>query len=421
MRLSFYLDRPKSPRTVVMLNVALRGKWFRFSTGISLEPRMWDDARQTPRSSDPHRNLHRRKLNAITSFVDEAYHDLQFDDKSRLVSDAMLTDFRSRIQSFLDGDGKAEAPQGLPEHFQEFIDTYTLRTVGGQITAKRPSDYSLTRYRNTLKALVEWSKAARKPLDYDIINEDFYTSFCTWLGSSRGIYDATISNYIKTLKTFMKWARKKGYHQTTAYEQFFRDNRNGKTIALTLDELRSIRALDLSDNPRLARTRDHFLIQCYTGMRYGDLQKLEPHHIDLKNGFIRYTSQKTSTPCIVPITRPLREILASYPSHIFEFASSVKQNAYLKEIGERIDMDQTVSIVRYRTGDRVEELKKRSELLTTHVARRSFVSISVRFGIPESGIRLVTGHSASTMLQQHYIDLDESAIHDIVVSAWEQL
>lgn len=95
---------------------------------------MWDDARQTPRSSDPLRNLHRRKLNAITSFVDEAYHDLQFDDKSRLITDAMLKDFRARIQAFLDADGQESQPKGFVDHFQEFIDTYTLRTAGGQIS-----------------------------------------------------------------------------------------------------------------------------------------------------------------------------------------------------------------------------------------------------------------------------------------------
>jgi len=75
----------------------------------------------------------------------------------------------------------------------------------------------------------------------------------------------------------------------------------------------------------------------------------------------------------------------------------------------------------YRGGQRVEEVKAKHELLTTHVARRSFASTSIRFGVPESVIGMVTGHSAKGMLQQHYIRLDEDAIRDIVTKAWDQL
>ncbi len=138
-------------------------------------------------------------------------------------------------------------------------------------------------------------------------------------------------------------------------------------------------------------------------------------------GIIRFVTQKTDTKCIIPITRPLATLLERYPSRLFEFASDVKQNQYLKELGKLAGFDQPVTVSSYRGGQRVEEVKAKHELLTTHVARRSFASTSIRFGVPESVIGMVTGHSAKGMLQQHYIRLDEDAIRDIVTKAWDQL
>ncbi len=421
MRVSFYLDRPSAPQSIVMLNVALRSKRFRFSTGISTNPKLWNDGRQEPKSNDPHQNLNRRRLNSIRDAVDRAYHELSFSDKARLIRDSDLEAFRARIESFLSADKPKLNASTFADQFQEFIDTYTIRSPKGLVTTKRPSDVTLVRYRATLESLRAWSKVNRVVLDYAVIEEHFYQSYCNWLRTTRNLFDATVANYIKTIKTFMKWARRKGYHTTTAYEEFYRDNRNSESIALTLDELQTIRKLDLSESPRLARTRDHFLLQVYSGMRYGDLILLQPHHFDLQSGVIRYSTQKNDTPCIIPITRPMREILIRYPSLLFEFSSSVKQNLYLKELAQRANMKQQITIIRFSAGKRVEEVKSRGELLTTHVARRTFASLSIRFGVPEAVIAAVTGHSPKGILQSHYIRLDEQSICELVCNAWERL
>jgi integrase len=250
---------------------------------------------------------------------------------------------------------------------------------------------------------------------------DFYLSYSSWLSAKRSVSDATVSNYIKTIKTFLRWAKSRGYHSVTDYEQFYRDKRTSETIALTLDEVRLLRDFDLSDSPRLARVRDIFLLQCFTGMRYGDLQRLEPKHFDDASQLIRFTTEKTNTRCVIPITRPLKELLSRYPSRLFELPSGVKQNLYLKELGQKVGLTQDVTTERFVLGQRIEETKKRHELITTHVARRSYATLSVRFGVPESVIGLVMGHSPKGMLQQHYVKLDEDAVRDIVVKAWENL
>ncbi len=418
MRPSFYLNKPPPSGSAVMINVAVFGQRLRCSSGISLKPKHWNVDRQTVKSTDPHVNVNARRLKSIEAFiVDRYHHQLQASSKKQFDVES----FRAAILTFLNPDAEFTDTGGFVNDFNKFIKTYTLRSSSGLVTMKRPSVRSLQMYQLTLTSLTDWEKSKRRRLEYDRIDLDFYVDYTQWLSATRNLTDASVSNYIKVIKTFMKWARQQGYHITTAYESFYRDKRNGDSIALSIDEIRTIRDLDLTDNPRLARVRDHFLLQVYTGMRYGDLCRLEPRHFDEGAGIIRFVTQKTDTKCIIPITRPLATLLERYPSRLFEFASDVKQNQYLKELGKLAGFDQPVTVSSYRGGQRVEEVKAKHELLTTHVARRSFASTSIRFGVPESVIGMVTGHSAKGMLQQHYIRLDEDAIRDIVTKAWDQL
>ncbi len=427
MRISFYLDKPQAKSSVIMLNVALFGQRLRFGTGIVTESRHWNSDRQEPRTSDPFRNANRKRLAAISHAVSDAFNAMNFANSAKLVAADDILVFKSRIHEFIDpertivkGDTGGKGAKSLIGDFAEFIATHTLRTRTGMVTMIRPSSRTLALYQNVLDVFNLWASEHKASVTYDAIDLDFYTSYCTWLAETRGITDSTASNHIKVLKTFLKWAMLKGYHNSRTYEQFFRDRRFGDTISLSTDELRTIRDLDLRDQPRLERTRDHFLLQCFTGMRYGDLIGLLPHHFDEAVGIIRFTTKKTGTRCVIPITAPLNKLLTNYPSKVFEFASDVKQNLYLKEVARLAGFNQQFTVTRYKGGRRVDEVKPRHDLVTTHVARRSFATISLRLGVPEAVIASVTGHSAKGMLQQHYIRLSEEDIRDMVVKAWDQ-
>ena len=423
MRLTFYADKPNETRTAIMVRIAISGRRLRFGTGISLDPRLWNQERQETRSKDPDRNANAKKLEAIAQFIRDAYNSMVPSGKDRLLSEEDLEQLQEKIRGFLSPLSVKPKPTAVSfvDIYQEFIDTYTVRTRSGQITSRRPGPGMIVQYKRCLALLKEWSTAKRKPLDFPMINEDFYTSFCGWLVEEKQLRDSSVSEHIKVLKLFMKWSRKKGYHSTSEWESFWRDKRTGEQMALTINELRKIRDADLTGKARLARTRDHFLLQAYTGMRYGDLSALEPRHFDEEAGLIRYTSEKSDTKCIVPITKPIRELLKRYPSKLFEFPSIVKANLYLKDLGVEVGLTDSITVSYYQGGKRIEEVKKRADLLTTHVARRSFSTTSVQFGLSEAVISRVTGHAARGVLQQHYIILSDEAVRDMVCKAWEQL
>lgn len=104
MRLSFYLDKPQSPRTAVMINVAVFGQRLRFCSGISLETKHWNDDRQAPRLTNPHINVNPRRLKSIESFMVDLYRqpplksaEAQIRCRDVSIADSVMLD--TRIQS----------------------------------------------------------------------------------------------------------------------------------------------------------------------------------------------------------------------------------------------------------------------------------------------------------------------------------
>lgn len=172
---------------------------------------------------------------------------------------------------------------------------YCISAGNAMVTNNRPSQQTLGRYRLVAKRLREFATERRVELSFEDVNNDFYRQFVGWLSTDKNIRDSSVGNHIKVLKTFLRWCMDLGLHNNTAFQKFYKPEALGETIALSARELRMIRDVDLSDSPRLARIRDHFLIQTFTSLRYSDLITLEPKHFDLENGFIHVPILKTET------------------------------------------------------------------------------------------------------------------------------
>ncbi|MBS1561131.1 MAG: site-specific integrase [Bacteroidetes bacterium] len=421
MRLTFYTDRKDAPITAIMVNVAFAGQRFRFSTGVSIPPEHWNHDAQEVRKADANRAAHNKRLAAVQAEMRSAYNDISFGADGKVVSKDALKLFTERIKTFLDGSQNALAKDDVQHQFERFIREYRKSHGGGLITNETLGTSTINRYKLVQRRLRDFALKERLDLTFDAIDARFYRAFVTWLSEDVGVKDSSVGNHIKVIKTFMRWAEDQGLHANKAYVRFFKPESIGDTIALSSRELRMIRDVDLSDSLKLQRVRDHFLMQTYTGLRYGDLIKLQPQHFDLANGFIHVPITKTDTRPIIPISPPLRVLLASYPSLLFEFNSSVKANVYLKELGKRAGLDSPVVIGYSKNGQRIEETVPKYHELTTHVARRSFVTISLEFGVQESIIRHVTGHKTGDVLGKHYAKPNHDTVRDTICEAWRKL
>ena len=423
MRYGFYLASERADRTSLVLNISIAGKRYKIGVGTSIRPGDWNKRTQRPRATDPYINQHNERIEMVEAVIKEAYKPLIARGRDKDLPAGDIEEFIATIRSAIKPERSAEdASYGddFKGRFTEFIDTYTIRTRGGQITSRRPKPATVNTYKHTLAVLEQWALAHHRRLTFQDLDDDFYRSFTTWLPKARDITDGAVGNYIKVIKQFMRWAEDKDYHANKAYRRFHRDKSTRETITLTLAELRALRDLDLTGQPRLARTRDLYLLQAYTGQRYEDLIRLQPQHFDEKAGLIRMVTNKTGAIVRIPIHGPLAALLTRYPHRLFEFPSDQKQNAYLKEVAQQAGLDRTFLRTSTKLGLRIEERFPLYEKIATHSARRTFASLSSRFGIPEAAISCVTGHAPRNTLQEHYISFDDEALAEAFIKGWEQ-
>ena len=236
-----------------------------------------------------------------------------------------------------------------------------------------------------------------------------------------GLRNVTIAKDLDILRGFLRWAYNYGYCHNNDFENFRPklkgiDGNAKEIIYLEWDELIRLYEYDFGENHNgLSQVRDVFCFCCFTGLRYSDVAKLKIS--DIKDNFISVVTQKTTDGLRIELNDFSRAILNKYTlfhqaqsnrlHRAFPVISNQKMNAYLKDIGQRIELDTPIRIVYYAGSRRIENVFPKYELLTTHCARRTFVVNALRLGIPAEVIMKWTGHSDFKSMKPYVKIVDE--------------
>ena len=260
---------------------------------------------------------------------------------------------------------------------------------------------------NRVKTLLEdYQKATRERLDFDKITSLFFTKFYSFLIENKNMINNTAHKNIQFLKTFLIWSNKNSYTDNTSYRTFESKSETNEVIYLTEPELMKLYNLRLKDE-RLLRVRDIFVFQCFTGVRYSDIQNISGD--DIKNSTWSFRTQKTHQIIGIPLNSFAISILARYEDYSkpLPVISNQKMNKYLKELCKAAGIDETVKTVKYKGNERIETTYKKYEVIGTHTARRTFVSLSLRKGMKPDVIMAITGHTTYKMMQKYLKIADE--------------
>lgn len=174
---------------------------------------------------------------------------------------------------------------------------------------------------------------------------------------------------------------------------------------LTEKEVETLQSADLF-SPTLDRTRNIFLLQCYTGLAYIDLKKATHGHIltDETTGgqYLKVYREKTKNPSIIPLINEAKAIINLYAKDTFclenggllvPIFTNQKLNNYLKELAGVVGI---------------------SKRLTTHVGRRTAATHFLNAGVPLSTVSTILGHTNTVTTQRHYARLHpDRAIKDV--------
>jgi len=168
---------------------------------------------------------------------------------------------------------------------------------------------------------------------------------------------------------------------------------------------------DFSKNKRLERTRDLFIVGCYTGLRFSDFSQLTSDNI--KSELITVKTQKTGEKVVIPLHWTVKNILAKYSETakgLPRDLSNQRMNDYLKEIGREVKIDEQIHRTQSKDGLKVSKNVSKWELITTHTARRSFATNLYKSGFPSIAIMKITGHRTEKSFMKYIkISLEENA------------
>ncbi len=420
----FLLREPKATgRTLIFLIYRTGNKRLKYSTGESIEPKYWDAKLQRPIQSDQEGNPLTGKLKKrlkdiniqLERYVDAVETVISYWDKHKL-EPGIKTLRESLDEVFIKQDQEPEENKtDMLAWIENYIDNVKYTTNTKPI---RPiSELTKKKYRATLTHLQNFAKSKRfGKLGFDDIDMDFYEDFLSYLQDDLQQTTNTIGKYIFTLKMFMDRATEAHINTNLAYrdKKFAGMKEDVEHIYLSENEMTRLYKLDLSNNKRLEKIRDVFIIGARIAQRFGDYTDIKPGNIITDDDGTMYVKLRQQKGHGERVTIPLHwqavEMIKKYDFKLPDPISSQKSNTYLKELGKLAGIDSPVQIDKTKAGKRVSESYKKYQLISTHTARRTGASLLYRAGIPAISIMQLTGHKReSTFLRYICLSKDEHA------------
>jgi integrase len=184
--------------------------------------------------------------------------------------------------------------------------------------------------------------------------------------------------------------------------------------------------VELADLPDyLARVRDCFVFNCFTGPRYGNLATLQPSDVHRRSDgryvleYVQLKVKRDVHKITVPLNTIALDIWQRYHGQL-PVISNAKSNEYIKLVAERAGLARPVAQVR-RQGDKT--INRRGPLwqfITCHTARHTFGTLLLDGGADLGSVQNNMGHAdlAST---RRYAKTRDQQRHDTTLDAFEKL
>lgn len=373
----------------------------------------WNSEKQEARNTvkNPKSKEINKNLNEIKSVIGKLYEDF-LTNHNRLPEPAELSElfkneYFEKIPQFT-----TQKKKSLIEAFREYIDSKRIDNT----------ESTAVKYEQALNTLIDFGRHSRTQIQFENITMDFRNKFVKYLQANMGYADSTIYRKLKFVKTVLIYSINNGYINKIPMnlDNFLTKDKPGTHIALSEYELSEIEDLDLTDNPKLDKVRDRFLIGCYTGLRFSDFIRLNKNHIQ-DDEYIIIRMKKTDDNITIPITDNVRQIFEKYEYNLPAPISEVKFNEYLKQVTAKCkSLLRLQEATQYIGGKEKKVNTPRYKLVSTHTARRTFVTLNHAKGIDLETLTIATGHTTVKALKT-YVKLNNQQKADILKREFERV
>ncbi len=221
------------------------------------------------------------------------------------------------------------------------------------------------------------------------------------------------------IRTFFLWCYDKKRTQNRPFDQFRIDECTyGTPIYITLEERDKLLDKDLSEYKQVEIQRDIFVFQSLIGCRIGDLYRMTKRNII--DDAIEYIPRKTKDGNPVTVRVPLNDkakaILEKYKDYtgdkILPFISEQKYNDAIKRAFKLAEINRIVTILDPLTNEEVK--KPLHEVVSSHMARRTFIGNIYKKVKDPNLIGALSGHKEGSKAFNRYREIDEDMKKELV-------
>ena len=425
----FYLKEPKTDRlTVIFFSYREKGVSFKYYTLEYINPDQWDKVTGKP--------------------------DLKKRGKQLVENNGIDTQLNRYIKVFKGTISECKnleidlTPQLLRKNFDKEFKIFDLKNsvvdvfdiwMNGKQERQEVTESTLKKYRTHRNNLIRFEQYRQNPDKFKTIQKSgkdkdletlprkilkftdlnkFYDDYVAFARSVRGQNNNSLSRSIKAYKGFLTWAKKNDYTKFSDFENWKIETFDGEIITLTRQELEAMINIDLSETPRLDRARDLFILGCLTGGRFSDYTRITK--ADLFGETLRIRPIKTGNKTVnIPLQLTARQILEKYEYKLPRLANQ-NFNKYIKEVAKLLQFNEETKHVNFIGKKRVEIIKYKHELITSHTARKTFVTLSLEAGMRQEVVMKISGHSSYSSFKR-YMNITNTMVQNETLKAWDFL
>jgi site-specific recombinase XerD len=233
------------------------------------------------------------------------------------------------------------------------------------------------------------------------VNGETLRAFESWL-IAQNKRNLTITDALTKVKTVC-YANAKALGLDVAEIKGFKSNvkrkRNPNVVFLSKNELQDLIDLPLSE-PHEERVRDRFVLMSMLGVRFSD-SAIDPANII--NGELLISTEKTDTDITIPISQQAKAILERY-DYTIPTTDLANFNTQLKRICSRVDsLNHKIIVKTYRGTNKPAKVGRHKwEMVTSHVARKTFINLALIKGVNPVAIAAIVGHSGTDLIMSTY-------------------
>jgi len=387
----FYVKEEKKDNigeVPIYLRITINGERAEISTNRRVHSNLWDKASERVAGRSESGRVINAFLNTLLGKVEKYFSNLDVQD-----------DLISVQQIMAELKGKSQNQMTLVEAYERHIKN--MKTLSGLEFATTTIDkyeYALSSIKNFLK-----SKYNCEDIRLCELNHSFIEAYYEHLRTTDKIMHNSATKYIRILCRIINISIANKWIISNPFKNFHCNYVNPPRSVLTEEEIESLYNKEFNIK-RLARVRDAFIFQIYTGLSYIDMADFTEDNIEIGidgKRWIVIHRKKTGTRSSIPILPRAQEILDKYktdPAFISEHkllpvCTNQRMNGYLKEIAD------------------ICEIKKP---LTTHIARHTFATtITLSHGVPIETVSKMLGHSDLKTTQIYSKVVDKKIADDM--------